>query len=341
MLAGMNAREVMTNPVISAAGNTPVRDIAELLLKNHISAVPILDGDGAPIGMVSEGDLIGRDETENDARREWWLTLLAEGESLSSDFLSHLRRPERVASDIMSKPVITVGEDTDTGEIARLLAAYRIKRVPVVRNGQVIGIVSRENLLRTLVSEEHHHDAKPTEGVVARALEDALAPLKWRFERPHHETEPRPAPTTQPDDASSAAADFRRLVSDFASKELHRREELRHSAEEEQQHKAAELIGKHISEASWRNLIHGARAAAEQGLKEFMLLRFPSQLCSDGGRAINAPDPDWPATLRGEAAEVYLRWRHDLKPHGFHLAARVMDFPDGVPGDIGLFLVWG
>ena len=139
----MNAREVMTNPVISAAGNTPVRDIAELLLKNHISAVPILDGDGAPIGMVSEGDLIGRDETENDARREWWLTLLAEGKSLSSDFLSHLRRPERVASDIMSKPVITVGEDTDTGEIARLLAAYRIKRVPVVRNGQVIGIVSR------------------------------------------------------------------------------------------------------------------------------------------------------------------------------------------------------
>ena len=130
-------------------------------------------------------------------------------------------------------------------------------------------------------------------------------------------------------------------MSDFETKELHRREELRHNVEEEQQHKAAELIGKHISEASWRNLIHGARAAAEQGLKEFMLLRFPSQLCSDGGRAINAPDPDWPATLRGEAAEAYLRWSHNLKPHGFHLAARVVDFPDGVPGDIGLFLVWG
>ena len=186
----MNAREVMTSPVISAAGNTPVRDIAELLLKNHISAVPILDGDGAPIGMVSEGDLVGRDETESDARREWWLMLLAEGESLGDDFLSELRRSERVASDIMAKPVITVGEDTDTGEIARLLHAYRIKRVPVVRNGQVIGIVSRENLLRTLVSAEHHHDVKPKEGVVARALEDALAPLKWRFERPRHETEP-------------------------------------------------------------------------------------------------------------------------------------------------------
>ena len=81
----MNAREVMTSAVISATGDTPVRDIAQLLLQNHISAVPILDKTGAPIGMVSEGDLVGRDETERDARREWWLALLAEGESLGPD----------------------------------------------------------------------------------------------------------------------------------------------------------------------------------------------------------------------------------------------------------------
>ena len=337
----MNARDVMTSAVISATGDTPVRDIAQLLLQNHISAIPILDNSGAPLGMVSEGDLVGRDETQRNARREWWLALLAEGESLSPDFLSSLRRPERVASDIMSKPVITVGEDTDTGEIARLLAAHRIKRVPVVRNGQVVGIVSRENLLRALASEERRHDVKSEEGAVARTLADALAPLRWRFERPHHETEPHAAPITKPDDTSSAAADFRRLVADFENKEARRREDLRHSAEEERQHKAEELIGKHISDGSWRNLIHGARSAAEQGLKEFLLLRFPSQLCSDGGRAVNVPDPGWPATLRGEAAEIYSRWSHDLKPQGFHLAARVVDFPDGMPGDIGLFLVWG
>jgi CBS domain-containing protein len=337
----MNARQVMTSPVVSATANTSVRDIAQLLLKNHISAVPILDPTGAPIGMVSEGDLIGRDETERNAPREWWLALLAEDESLSSDFLSRLRRPDRVASEIMSKPVVTAGEDTDAAEIARLLATYRIKRVPVVREGRVVGIVSRENLLRWMVKDEGAHNVKPKEGAVARALEDALAPLKWRFERPHHETEPHVAPTTRADEASSAAADFRRLVLDFENKQEHRREELRHSAKEEQEHKAAELIGKHISEESWRNLIHAARTAAEQGQKEFQLLRFPSQLCSDGGRAINAPDPDWPGTLRGEAAEVYLRWSRDLKPQGFHLAARILDFPDGMPGDIGLFLVWG
>jgi CBS domain-containing protein len=303
----MNAREIMTSPVISASLDTPVRDIARLLIKNHISALPILDAGGAPVGMVSEGDLVGRDETERDARREWWLALLAEGEALGDDFLGQLRRSERVASDVMAKPVITVSEDTDTGEIARMLQAYRIKRVPVVRNGQ----------------------------------EDVLAPLKWRFERPRHETEPHAASTSHPDEPSSAAAEFRRLVLDFESKEAQRREELRNSAEEKREHEAADLIGKHISEASWRNLIHAARTAAEHGEKEFQLLRFPSQLCSDGGRAINAPDPDWPATLRGEAAEVYLRWSRDLKPHGFHLAGRVMDFPDGVLGDIGLFLVWG
>ena len=337
----MKAREVMTSPVVSATEDMPVRDIARLLLESHISAVPILDTGGAPVGMVSEGDLIGRDETEPDARRESWLALLAEGEALGGEFLAALRRPDRVASDVMAKPVITVSEDTDTGEIARLLQAHRIKRVPVVRNGRLVGVVSRENLLRLLAKEESHHDVQHREGVVARALEDALAPLKWRFERPRHEIEPHDAPNGHSDEPSSAAADFRRLVLDFESKETQRREELRHSAEEKREHEAAELIGKHISEASWRNLIHTARTAAEHGEKEFQLLRFPSQLCSDGGRAINAPDPDWPATLRGEAAEVYLRWSRDLKPHGFHLAARVMDFPDGVLGDIGLFLVWG
>jgi CBS domain-containing protein len=147
----MNAREVMTSPVISATANTPIRDVAQLLLKNHISAVPILDYTGAPIGMVSEGDLI----SQRNAQRKWWLALLAEGESLSSDFLSELHRPERVASEIMSKPVLTVSEDTDTAAIARLLATHRIKRVPVVRDERVVGIVSRGNLLWWMANEAH------------------------------------------------------------------------------------------------------------------------------------------------------------------------------------------
>ncbi len=87
--------------------------------------------------------------------------------------------------------------------------------------------------------------------------------------------------------------------------------------------------------------LHQARAAAEHGEQEFMVLRFPADLCTDHGRAINAPQQDWPKTLRGEAAEIYLQWEHELKPRGFRLTARVLDFPDGKPGDIGLFLAWG
>ena len=87
--------------------------------------------------------------------------------------------------------------------------------------------------------------------------------------------------------------------------------------------------------------MHNARQAAENGQKEFMLLGFPSQLCSDGGRAINALEPNSPRTLRGGAAQIYMRWERNLKPHGFRLTARMLDFPGGIPGDIGLFLAWG
>jgi hypothetical protein len=102
------------------------------------------------------------------------------------------------------------------------------------------------------------------------------------------------------------------------------------------------LIDKHIDDAKWRELLHRAREVAEHGEKQYLLLRFPSALCTDGSRAINNPPNDsWPQTLRGEAAELYARWHDRLRPRGFHIGARVLDFPGGKPGDVGLFLFWG
>jgi CBS domain-containing protein len=106
----MKARDIMTTEVVSISRETPISKIAELLGKKGISAVPVVDDGRAPIGMVSEGDLIGRDETERETRRDWWLTLLAEGETLHPDFLAGLRSLERAARDTMSAPVVTVGE---------------------------------------------------------------------------------------------------------------------------------------------------------------------------------------------------------------------------------------
>ncbi len=148
----MNARDIMTTEVVSAGPDTTTGEVARLLLDNGISAVPVVDGAGAPIGMVSEGDLIGRNDTDREARRDWWLAMLAEGEDLSPEFLGQLRTKERSARDVMAAPVVTISEETEVGEIARLLAAHRIKRVPVVRDGRLVGIVSRADLLRTLAA---------------------------------------------------------------------------------------------------------------------------------------------------------------------------------------------
>ena len=334
----IKARDVMTSKVISVRADTPTREIARLLLENHISAVPVVDGSGAPIGMVSEGDLIERSEADRGARRDWWLALMAEGETLSPEFLASLRRSECSAGEVMSRPIVTVGEDTDTVEIARLLQAYRIKRVPVVREGEVVGIVSRENLLRALADETTAHaDVKPK----TKSLGGMLTDLDRRLKHPHHASGPPAAPISPPDDTRIKAADFRRLMADFESKEMQHDEEMRRSAAEQRRRAVAQLIDAHLSDEGWRSQVQQARKAAEHGEREFMLLRFPSQLCSDGGRAINAGEPDWPATLRGEAAESYLRWERGLRPQGFHLAARVLDFPGGMPGDVGLFLGWG
>jgi CBS domain-containing protein len=150
----MNAGDIMTKAVVSVHPDTPVREIARLLLDKGISAVPVIDNNGAPIGMVSEGDLIRPDQAAREARREWWLEILAEGEQLSPEFLAWLHSQRPAARAIMSAPVITVSEGTEVGEIARLLFAHRIKRVPVVRDGRVIGIVAREDLLRTLLPSE-------------------------------------------------------------------------------------------------------------------------------------------------------------------------------------------
>jgi CBS domain-containing protein len=336
----MKARDVMTTTVVSVSPDTPTHEVAKILSAHGISAVPVVDAAGAPIGMISEGDLIGRDEPDREARRDWWLTLLAEGEQLNPDFLTSMREPKHVARDVMASPVVTIGEDTDVADIAKLLIAHRIKRAPVVHDGRIVGIVSRADLVRALATEE---GAKPAP-THARGFAETLAAIDNRFLHLHHpQREERPAAPNriEPDDTQLTGADFRGLVADHEHKQTEEAQEHQHALVEQTHQHVAELIDRHISDTSWHSLMHDARQAAEHGDKEFMLLRFPSELCGDGGRAINSDRPEWLETLRGEAAELYLRWEHDLKPHGFNLRARILDFPGGMPGDVGLFLFWG
>lgn len=145
----MQAKDVMTTGVITVSEDTAVEEVARLLLARHISAVPVVDADERIVGIVSEGDLVRRPETDDSARASWWLEPLADdGERV----LSYARARGRLAEDVMSTSVVTAAEDDSLAEIARTLEKHRIKRVPVVRDGRPVGIVSRANLLHGLAA---------------------------------------------------------------------------------------------------------------------------------------------------------------------------------------------
>jgi hypothetical protein len=286
---------------------------------------------------VSEGDLIDRDEMERLSRHDWWLAVMTGAQPLDDKFLARLGATDRSARDVMTAPLVTVAEQTDVADIARLLAIHHIKRVPVVRDGIIVGIVSRADLLGVVAA------GQKSEAVAPKATQSGF--LAGLFSKSHRPTGATVALSTPAEDKPKhdrlTAEDFRELQADFHSDEMRHGDEARRAAAKQRQQRAKELIDAHLFDDSWHEMLHRAREVAESGQKEAMLLRFGNQLCIDGGRAINVAEPDWPATLRGEAAEIFLRWERDLKHSGFSLSARVLEFPDGKPGDIGLFLAWG
>jgi CBS domain-containing protein len=150
----MQARDIMTTAVIAVTPDTSIRQVATVLRDNGISAVPVVDGSGALVGIVSEGDLIDRNDSERERRRDWWLEMLAEGTALSPAFLDFVRSTDRPVRQVMVAPVKTVSEDTPVEDIGELLQQERIKRVPVVREGRVVGIVSRADVLRALITRQ-------------------------------------------------------------------------------------------------------------------------------------------------------------------------------------------
>lgn len=153
--------------------------------------------------------------------------------------------------------------------------------------------------------------------------------------------QPAHDPSRPSADIESAEA-FRGAERAFKDAQAQMKRDLEAEAAAYRHHLVEEMAVKKISDADWDNLMREAQKAAAHGEKQFLLLRFPSDLCSDDSRAINNPPNDtWPDTLRGEAADVYRRWNETLRPHGFNISAQVLDFPGGKPGDVGLFLRWG
>lgn len=143
----LKAKDVMTSQVVTVGSDDTVSNVASLLVTHGISAVPVVD-EGNLVGIVSEGDLVHRDEIGTAFhQRSWWLRLFTDSSRLAAEYTkSHARR----AGDVMTRRVVTVSEDTPLADIADLLEKKQIKRVPVVHDGALLGIVSRANLIRAL-----------------------------------------------------------------------------------------------------------------------------------------------------------------------------------------------
>jgi CBS domain-containing protein len=170
----MQAANVMTFGAATIHPEAPIEEAARAMLQNRISGLPVVDGSRKLVGMVTEGDLLRRQPGETGRPR--WLQLLGSPRSGERIDLDH---PQTVA-DVMTTHVISVREDTPVSQIADLMHRHGIKRVPVLDDGEVIGIVSRADLLVAMARLAEDMPAASTED---RKLRDRV--LEALPQEPH------------------------------------------------------------------------------------------------------------------------------------------------------------
>jgi len=141
----------MTTDVVTVAPDTTVAETARRMLIHHISAVPVVDPDNRPLGLVSEGDVMRHFGAQFQSRRAQWLRMLAEGEKLAPEFLAEIRLNQRRVRELMSTAIVSADEETSLAELADLMLKHGIKRVPILRDGVLVGIVSRADVIRAVV----------------------------------------------------------------------------------------------------------------------------------------------------------------------------------------------
>ena len=179
----MRALDVMTTNVITVDPDTPVQALATLLSERGISGVPVVDKDSRLVGIVSEGDLLHRAETGTERRiqrrRSRWLDNFASDQEAARDYV---KAHGRTVREIMTREVISVSDMTELADIATLLETKRIRRVPVVRDGKLVGIVSRANLVRALAMTKNDApaiDADSDDRTIRQKLLTELQGQEW------------------------------------------------------------------------------------------------------------------------------------------------------------------
>lgn len=173
----LTARDLMTRTVHTIRADAPIEQAVAALTRRGVSALPVVDGDKRVIGMISEGDLFRRRELgTNNRRRKGWLEILVNVDRLARDYI---RSHARTVRDVMTTKIVSATEDTSAAEIADMLEAHRIKRLPVTRDGKLVGIVSRADLVRALVGRSEKSRKAGDARVIQEAFMQRLRRQPW------------------------------------------------------------------------------------------------------------------------------------------------------------------
>src|SRR3974390_516271 len=148
----MRAHQIMTKDIITVTPHTSIEEAARIMLRTHISGLPVLDDAGKLVGIVSESDFLRRSEIGTGRKRPAWLQFLVGPGKAATDFV---RERGRRVEDVMTADPITVSEQTPLEELVRLMEKNGIKRLPVMDSGKLTGIVTRSNLLQAVASIAH------------------------------------------------------------------------------------------------------------------------------------------------------------------------------------------
>jgi CBS domain-containing protein len=173
----MKASDVMSSRVVSIAPEATVLEAIELMLENRISGLPVIDRAGALVGIVTEGDFLRRAETGTERKRPRWLEFLLGPNSLAKDYVrSHGRKVE----EVMTRELITASEDMPLAEVVRIMERKRVKRLPVMRGREIVGIVSRANLLHALATMSRNlPDLAKSDAEIRQRVMDEVEKQPW------------------------------------------------------------------------------------------------------------------------------------------------------------------
>ena len=173
----MKAQDVMTRDVISIGPDATVLQAARLMLQHHISGLPVIDKDDNLVGVLSEGDFLRRHETRTEHQRSRWLEFIMGPGRIAAEY-SHTHGNK--VSEVMTTEVQTVEQDAALEDIVEVMERRRIKRVPVVCGGQMVGIITRSNLMRAMVSLARKSEPSATDDASIRErLLDEIKQEQW------------------------------------------------------------------------------------------------------------------------------------------------------------------